>query len=137
MSNLQNPNTENRNSKQIRNANVSNAKPYDLEDRTFQFAKRVAQYVNALPRITSNVEIASQLMRASGSVGANYIEANESLGNKDFLMYIKISRKESKESGYWLRLSIPKPEMEQEQSSLIQESTELMKIFGSILHKST
>ncbi len=76
-------------------------------------------------------------MRSSGSVGANYIEANESLGKKDFLMHIKISRKESKESGYWLKLSIPKPEQEEEQTELVQEATELMKIFGAILHKST
>ena len=51
-----------------------------------------------------NKEIARQLIRSSGSVGANYIEANESLGRKDFAMRIKICRKESKESIYRLRL---------------------------------
>ncbi|MDZ4224434.1 MAG: four helix bundle protein, partial [bacterium] len=67
------------------------------------------------------------------SVGANYIEANESLGKKDFMMRIKICKKESKESRYWLCLSetfqINKKEM------LIQETNELMKIFGAILEK--
>lgn len=81
-------------------------------------------------------EISSQLVRSAGSVGANYIEANESLVKKDFLMHIKISRKEAKESGYWLKLTLPKPELQQEQLDLIQEATELMKIFGAILQKS-
>ena len=81
----------------------------------------------------------SQLIRASGSVGANYIEANESLGKKDFAMHIRISRKESKESRFWLKLfelEEGDDEMEKERARLINESTELMKIFGSILQKS-
>lgn len=77
-----------------------------------------------------------QLARAGGSVGANYIEANECLGKKDFRMRIKISKKESKEARYWLRLSNPLDEETDEKEDLIQESTELMKIFGSILEKS-
>ena len=78
------------------------------------------------------------MIKASGSVGANYIEANESLSKKDFRMRIKISRKESKESRYWLRLvdTFENKELEMERKYLIQESTELMNIFGSILQKS-
>jgi len=111
-------------------------KVYDLEDRTLAFGKRVIAYVNGLPRTIANIEIGRQLVRAAGSVGANYIEANEALGKKDFLMHVRISRKESKESRYWLQLSACKPEDTSEQAVLIQESTELMKIFGSILQKS-
>ena len=111
-------------------------KVYDLEERTLAFAKRVIAYINRLPRTLTNVEIIGQLVRASGSVGANYIEANESLGKKDFLMHIKISRKESKESRFWLQLTACKAEDEPEQRVLIQEATELMKIFGAILQKS-
>ena len=83
-------------------------------------------------------EDGSQLLRASGSVGANYIEANESLSKKDFLMRIKICRKEAKESGYWLRLiDVGRdPALALEVENLIQESTELTSIFGAILHKS-
>lgn len=87
-------------------------------------------------RTIPNIEIGGQLVRAAGSVGANYIEANEALGKKDFLMHVRIFRKESKESRYWLQLSACKPEDTSEQADLIQESTELMKIFGSILQKS-
>ena len=69
---------------------------YDLEERTFEFARRVRQFVKKLPRTICNIEDAKQLVRSSGSVGANYIEANEALGKKDFIMRAKISRKESK-----------------------------------------
>lgn len=111
-------------------------KQYNLGERTLQFAKRVITYVNALPRTISNIEIGKQLIRAAGSIGANYIEAEESLSKKDFVMRIKISRKEAKESRYWLALSEPKEEKQQEKEKSFQEATELMKIFGSIVEKS-
>jgi four helix bundle protein len=79
-------------------------KEYDLEVRTWEFARSIRSFVKRIPRSLANFEDARQLVRASGSVGANYIEANESLGKKDFLMRIKICRKEAKESRYWLRL---------------------------------
>jgi len=75
-----------------------NSKQYDLEERTFQFAKRTIAYVDKMVKTTSSIEIGKQLVRSGGSVGANYIEANESLGKKDFAMRIRISRKEAKES---------------------------------------
>ena len=75
---------------------ILNSKRYDLEDRTFRFAKEVRAFVAKLPKTTSSIEDSKQLIRSSGSVGANYIEANESLSKKDFAMRIKISRKESK-----------------------------------------
>ena len=115
---------------------IQNSKQYDLEERTYQFAKRVNGYVNRLPKIIPNIEDGKQLVRSAGSVGANYIEANESLGKKDFKMRIKISRKETKESRFWLKLTEPLKEKEKEKEFLIQEATELMKIFGSILRNS-
>lgn len=85
---------------------IQNSKQYDLEERTFQFAKNIAFYVKELPKNMSNLEYGKQIVKASGSIGANYIEANESLSKKDFLMRIKICRKEAKESAYWLRLIV-------------------------------
>jgi len=113
------------------------AKRYDLEDRTFEFAKDVRRFVKLLPRTVGNLEDVRQLIRASGSVGANYIEANEALSKKDFLMRIKISRKEAKESRYWLRLldSAENRAIEKQRAALVQESTELMSIFGAIVRK--
>lgn len=111
---------------------------FDLEERTLQFAQRVRAFVKQLPRTIANIEDVKQVVRSSGSVGANYIEANEALSKKDFRMRIKISRKESKETRYWLRLLYTDgdPDLEKERTALITEATELMKIFGSIVHKS-
>jgi four helix bundle protein len=115
-----------------------NSKPlYDLEERTFQFAKSIRLFVKKLPKTVANIEDGKQLIKASGSVGGNYIEANESLGKKDFLMRIRISRKEAKESGYWLRLIYETNNLENADDALtlIQEANELKKIFSSILEK--
>lgn len=112
------------------------SKQYDLEERTLNFATRVNSYVNNLPKTVSNVENGKQLVRSAESVGANYIEANESLSRKDFVMRIKICRKEAKESRYWLNLIKPSIENLEEKAYLIQEATELTKIFGSIVEKS-
>lgn len=113
-------------------------KQYDLEERTFRFAQRVREFVKKLSKNLANVEDSKQLVRASGSVGANYIEANEALSKKDFVMRIKICRKEAKESRYWLKLidTNDEPKLEHELKELIQEATELMNIFGAILRKS-
>ena len=81
-----------------------NPKQYDLEERTLKFAKDVIGLVNVVPKTIANIEIAKQVVRSSGSVGTNYIEANEALSKKDFAMRIKICRKEAKESRYWLLL---------------------------------
>jgi len=117
---------------------ITKTKQYDLEERTLQYAKNVRGYIKKLPKTIGNCEDCSQLVRSSGSVGANYIEANEALSRKDFCMRIKISRKEAKESRYWLRLidAGDIENMEKERNELIQEATELMNIFGSILRKS-
>lgn len=113
-------------------------KKYDLEERTLKFAKDVRSLVKMLKKSIGNIEDSKQLVRSSGSVGANYIEANEALSKKDFIMRIKISRKESKESSYWLKLlDIENNEgLNNERERLINEATELMSIFGAILRKS-
>jgi four helix bundle protein len=118
---------------------MTNSKPvYDLEERTFQFAKRVRLFIKKLPNNIANIEDSKQVVRASGSVGANYIEANESLSKKDFLMRVKISRKEVKESAFFLRLicETNSPEFEKEGIELYDESIQLKKIISSIIEKS-
>ncbi len=112
-------------------------KKYDLEERTLHFARKVARYCKSLPKSISNTEYSRQVIRSSGSVGANYIEANESLSKKDFAMRLKISRKEAKESGYWLKLIIDtNPDRLKDAGiSLLTEATELKKIFSSIITK--
>jgi len=132
--------SETRNSKSetgLMSNNTDSTRSYDLEDRTFRFAQRVRKLAKKLPKTLANIEDSRQLIRASGSVGANYIEANEAVSKKDFALRIKICRKESKESRYWLRLidTNEDPSCEDERRSLENEATELMNIFGSILRK--
>ena len=112
---------------------MRDAKPYNLEERTLLFAKTVIDFVGGIPKTLANNEVARQLVRSAGSVGANYIEANEALSRKDFLLRLKICRKEAKESCYWIKLlTVPG---KAEQAALLQESTEIVKIFSSIIEK--
>src|SRR6266581_1809621 len=93
-----------RNPKQYQMSEKENPKRYDLEERTYEFARRVRAFIRLLHKTLANIEDAKQLIRASGSVGSNYIEANEALSKKDFVMRVKICRKEAKESRFFLRL---------------------------------
>ncbi|MBP9773710.1 MAG: four helix bundle protein [Candidatus Peribacteraceae bacterium] len=108
---------------------------FNLENRTLVFAKKIRAFVKLIPRTIANTEDGKQLIRSSGSIGANYIEANESLGKRDFMMKVKISKKEAKESGYWLQLLDMGDNkiLENERMALFKESKELMLIFGAML----
>jgi four helix bundle protein len=113
------------------------ASNYDLEQRTEQFAKDVRQFIRTLTLDLSNYEDSKQLTKSSGSVGANYIEANEKLGEKDFKFRARIARKEAKESRYWLRLidTLGNKEVEETRKRLEQEANELLKILSAIINK--
>jgi len=106
----------------------SKVKKYDLEDRTFEFARSVREYCSRLPKNTHNYEDGKQVIRSSGSVGANYIEANDSFSSKDRILRLKIAKKEARESEYWLKLLKAPVE-------LIQESKELSLILATIIDK--
>ncbi len=118
---------------------IENSKKYDLEERTFQFAKRVRAFIKSLPQSFANMEDGKQIIRSSGSIGANYIEANEALGKKDFLMRLKISRKEAKECAYFLRLIKESNDhkFNNEATRLLNEALELKKILSAIILKSS
>ena len=113
-------------------------KPRDLQERTFAFAESVRAFVKQLPKTISNTEDVRQLVRASGSVAANWIEADEALSKKDFLMRVKICRKEAKESRLFLRLievGLEKATLAV-RDRLAAEARELTLIFSSIISKS-
>jgi four helix bundle protein len=112
-------------------------KPRELQERTAQFAQAVRMLVRSLPRTLSNFEDVKQLVRSSGSVAANCIEANEALGDKDRLMRFRICRKEAKESQLWLRLIDPGKDhgMAAEKTALWQEAHELKLILTAIIKK--
>ena len=108
----------------------------DLADRTFVFAKQVRRFVNRVPRSLANDEDVRQLIRSSGSVAGNYLEAQEGVSRKEFCYRIKVCRKEARESGLWLRLiEVPSTEVAVERDRLCLESNELTRIFASIAGK--
>ena len=113
---------------------------YDLEKRTLDYAVRSRLFVKGLDKSLINMDDLKQFVRSSGSVGANYIEANEALSKKDFIMRIKISLKETKECNYWLNIIMETNKLNQnsenECKSLYKEAIELRKILSSILRKS-
>ena len=118
---------------------ISNQKPvYDLEERTYLFAKNFRLILKKIPRTVYNEDDIKQLIRSSGSVGANYIEANESLSKKDFIHRTRIARKEAKESAYWIRLLSESDEHinQKEFANAYKEANELKRILSAILTKS-
>ncbi len=119
-------------------APITKQKPqYNLEDRTLEFAKKIVDLIKELPRNIANLELSSQIIRSAGSVGANYREANDSLGKKDFIMRLRISRKEAKETYYWLQLiSHSNSTLKESLDLLLDESSQLIKILSSIINKS-
>ena len=107
-----------------------------IERKSLDFAKNVALFCQKLPKDKLNLDYASQLNRSASSIGANYIEANESSSSKDFFHRIKICRKESKETKYWLELIVNlNPELNQKAGVLISEADEFLRLFSAILKK--
>ncbi len=113
------------------------SKPRDLEDRTFLFAQSVRAFVKELPRTLANTKDVRQLVRASGSVAANWIEAEESRSKKDFLLPAKICRKEAKESRLFLRLLETGADKTAARDIVAGEARELTLIFSAIVGKAT
>ena len=104
----------------------------------FDSRNRYGAFVKQLPRTISNAEDVRQLVRASGSVAANWIEADEALSKKDFLMRVKICRKEAKESRLFLRLidAGSSQSTASARDKLAAEARELTLIFSAIISKS-
>lgn len=112
--------------------------PYrDLEERTTDFAKRVIRLCKVLPKDTVNRRLVDQIVRSSGSIGANYREANEALTKKDRLFRLRIVRKEAKETQHWLELiQEANQELGERMRDLFEEVIALRNIFSAIITKS-
>ncbi len=110
---------------------------HPLEERCHEFAKKVRSFCRKLRKDAGNIEDAKQLIRASGSVGANYIEANENVGAGDLRFRLKLCRKESKECMHFLGLIevFGDIESEQERIILVNEASQLRKIFSTMVNK--
>ncbi len=111
---------------------------FDLEVRTLAFAKEVIRLCQQLRENRINHELVSQLVRAAGSVGANYREANDASSARDFTHRIKVALREAKEAQFWLQLiSEANPQLDGDISRLTQEALELRKIFSKIANRSS
>lgn len=110
---------------------------YDLADRTARFASDCRTFARRVDKDLCNKEDCKQLVRSSGSVAANYLEADEALSKKDFSMRLKICRKEARESRLWLQLITVSNDLADERHRLADEAYQFVKIFNSILVKST
>ena len=115
----------------------TNKPKFDLEERTTQFAKEVIRLCKTLPKNAINNRLIGQIIGSSGSIGANYREANDALGKKDFIHRLKIARKEAKETIHWLELiEEANPELKSRTKEVKQEAYELKNILSVIIDKS-
>lgn len=108
----------------------------EFENRTTDFAKRVIRLFKELPNDRINSNLVNQIIKSSCSVGANYREANESLGKKDFKFRLRIARKEAKETQYWLELiEEANQEFSERMKDLFREVQEIRNILSAIIYK--
>lgn len=111
-------------------------KNYDLEERTIKFSKNIINLCKKIPFNIINKRLIDQLLRSATSIGANYREANECDTKKDFKNKVRISKKEARETIYWLELLIDANlNAKDEILKLLDESKQLMKILASIYLK--
>ena len=121
----------------IMNAMEENSKQQDLVYRTQKFARDVRNFIKQIPKWYGMIDDTKQLIRSSGSVAANYIEAQEALSTNDFLYRNRLCRKEARESIVWLGLldcSLPE-KFEAQREILLIEAKELVLIFSAIIKK--
>jgi four helix bundle protein len=112
-------------------------KEFDLEKRTTEFAKSVIKVCKQLSGNSMNDRLVGQVVGSAGSIGANYREANDALGKKDFIQRLKISRREAKECMHWLELVLEaNTEIAAEIQPVQKECEELKNILSAIINKS-
>ncbi len=104
---------------------------YDLEERTARFGEMVVDFARTIPRDSVTDRIISQLVGTS--VGANYIEADDSVSKKEFLKCIGTCKKEARETKHFLRMAVRVvPKLKPEARKLWMEAKELHLIFARI-----
>lgn len=109
--------------------------PYDIRERTFQFAVRVLRAIRRLSNDQASRVVAYQLAKSATSVGANVEEADGAESKKDFIHKMSIARKEARESRYWLRVVRAAILDNDEFTALEQESDEQVRILSAIISK--
>ena len=123
----------------FREESTGKTPPPNLMERVALFGERIIRFAKKIPRGINHPEnnrLIDQLVGAGTSVGANYCEADDAVSGKDFKNKIGISRKESKEAMFFLRMVAASEEsLAEEARELWREAKELNLIFGSIWRK--
>lgn len=119
------------------NYQETNNQKYDLEKRTTEFGKSIIRLCQTLPNNPINLKLITQVVGSAGSVGANYREANDALGKRDFVHRLRIARKEAKETIHWLELLIEANPALKEYLPIKNEAVEIKNILSSIIIKVT
>jgi len=110
--------------------------PFDLEERTAKFGEAVVRFSKKIPRDPGNNRLINQIVGCGTSIGANYLEASESISSKDFKWSISRCVKEAKETKYFIRMiATAEPSLTQEARDLYRECHELHLIFAAIYRK--
>ena len=105
---------------------------FDLQKRTKQFHVDVIKLCSRFPRNAAGFETAKQLIRAAGSVGANYRAGCRAKSNADFIYKIEVVLEEADEALYWLQLSKEAGLVQgNDLDALIKEANELVSIFNA------
>jgi four helix bundle protein len=109
------------------------ARVYDLEERTARFGEQVVLFAKKIPWNPVNNRLIDQLVGAATSVGANYCEADDGVSRADFKHRIGISRKESRETKFFLRMvAVAEPGLKSEAREIWREAHSLHRIFSRI-----
>ena len=112
---------------------MNSVKKYDLEDRLIEFAIKIIELVEELPKNRAGNHIAGQLIRCGTSPALNYGEVQSSESQKDFVHKMKVILKELRETNICLKIIKRKPLIRQSQKldKIIKECNELISIFVS------
>ncbi|MFH1460553.1 MAG: four helix bundle protein [Candidatus Omnitrophota bacterium] len=109
----------------------------NIVDRSYKFALEIIKLVNLLPKSTSGAVIGNQIMKSGTSIGANVEEAQGASSKKDFTNKMSISKKEARETKYWLRLIKDSEILNITQvKSLLNECDSLVNILTAIVKTS-
>ena len=121
----------------LKNAPKRSGHRQDLAERTSAFAQSSRAFVRRIPKTIASMGDCRRLVRCSGDIGAAYVLADKALSKKDFVLSMRDCAANARQAVHWLRLLDVNLDDRSKQlhEQLLQESTELEKIFGSIVYK--
>lgn len=106
----------------------------DIYERIYKFVLRLLDLLGSVPRSTENIVLIRQVVRSAGSIGANASEADGAETKKEFIHKFTISKKEAKETFYWLSLiSDHNPKIKARVLPTLKENDEIIAIVSKII----